>query len=76
MKKRKFIIWDIYLIKLLKYYLLLMTKFNINYENILSQLVNFSLLSYRDGFKTLIKECKLIKEIKIKIKNLKIIIIR
>lgn len=38
-----------------------------NSENILNQLINFSLLSYKDGLKTLIKECKLKKEIKIKI---------
>ena len=40
---------------------------NINPENILNQLINFSLLSYKDGLKTLIKESKLKKEIKIKI---------
>ncbi len=36
-------------------------------ENILNQVINFSLLSYKDGLKTLIKESKLKKEIKIKI---------
>ena len=40
---------------------------NNNPENILNQLINFSLLSYKDGLKTLIKESKLKKEIKIKI---------
>ena len=38
-----------------------------NSENVLNQLINFSLLSYKDGLKTLIKESKLKKEIKIKI---------
>ena len=35
-------------------------------ENILNQLINFSLLSYKDGLKTLIRSSKLKKEIKIK----------
>ena len=36
-------------------------------ENFLGQLINFSILSYKDGYKTLIKEGKLSKEIKVKI---------
>ena len=40
---------------------------NIGNENILNQLINFSLLSYKDGLKTLIRSSKLKKEIKIKI---------
>ena len=40
---------------------------NNNSENILNQLINFSLLSYKDGIKTLIRKSKLKKEKKIKI---------
>jgi len=39
---------------------------NIGNENILNQLINFSLLSYKDGLKTLIRSSKLKKETKIK----------
>ena len=42
---------------------------NNNSENILNQLINFSLLSYKDGIKTLIRKSKLKK--KKKNKNLK-----